>query len=61
MIVLRKMLQHYGKLKMIKINPETIKNNALYKKRKIYQKINIISAHKYESKIYTEGLIYAVN
>ncbi len=46
---------------MIKINPETIKNNALYKKRKIYQKINIISAHKYESKIYTEGLIYAVN
>lgn len=31
---------------MIKINLETIKNNALYKKRKIYQKINIISAHK---------------
>ncbi len=29
---------------MIKINLETIKNNALYKKRKIYQKINIISA-----------------
>lgn len=46
---------------MIKINLETIKNNALYKKRKIYQKINIISAHKYESKIHTEGLIYAVN
>ena len=40
---------------MIKINLETIKNNALYKK------INIISAHKYESKIHTEGLIYAVN
>lgn len=46
---------------MIKINLETIENNALYKKRKIYQKINIISAHKYESKIHTEGLIYAVN
>lgn len=31
---------------MIKINLETIKNNALYKKRKIYQRINIISANK---------------
>lgn len=61
MIVLRKMLQHYGKLKMIKINLETIKNNALYKSEKYsirlikYQPISI------KVKFILVGCIYAVN
>lgn len=61
MIVLRKMLQHYGKLKMIKINFETIKNNALYKSEKYsirlikYQPISI------KVKFILVGCIYAVN